>query len=296
MTKLMNTECFKIGCKRKPVEKKCFFFLHNVYFNFLDFNLFVVFDRAFFSKSPIPYSSFLFIIFLYQVVKTKERGYTESNPQVSIIGVGYDRTLGGLEMQLRLRDHLARAFNDQKKTPNDVFKNPRSLQKLFKEAGRLKNVLSANTDHVSQVEGLLDDKDFRLPVTREEFEKMCEDLFERVAKPLEMALASAGLSLEHIDQVILVGAGTRVPKVQEKIQAVVKKELGKSLNTDEAAAMGAVYRAADQSPAFKVKKFLVKDAVLYPVQVRRVQRNSENRALIFHIRSGRSRVQRFAHR
>jgi hypoxia up-regulated 1 len=238
----------------------------------------------------------LFIIFLYQVVKTKERGYTESNPQVSIIGVGYDRTLGGLEMQLRLRDHLARAFNDQKKTPNDVFKNPRSLQKLFKEAGRLKNVLSANTDHVSQVEGLLDDKDFRLPVTREEFEKMCEDLFERVAKPLEMALASAGLSLEHIDQVILVGAGTRVPKVQEKIQAVVKKELGKSLNTDEAAAMGAVYRAADQSPAFKVKKFLVKDAVLYPVQVRRVQRNSENRALIFHIRSGRSRVQRFAHR
>ena len=63
----------------------------------------------------------------------------------------YDRTLGGLEMQLRLRDYLGKKFNDMKKTPNDVFKNPRALAKLFKEAGRLKTVLSANNDHYAQV-------------------------------------------------------------------------------------------------------------------------------------------------
>jgi hypoxia up-regulated 1 len=67
--------------------------------------------------------------------------------------------------------------------------------------------------------------------------------------------------------VILVGAGTRVPKVQERLSERVAMELGKSINTDEAAAMGAVYKAADLSNGFKVKKFLTKDAVLFPIQV-----------------------------
>lgn len=68
-------------------------------------------------------------------------------------------------------------------------------------------------------------------------------------------------------QVILVGAGTRVPKVQEKLTEVVKKELGKNINTDEAAVMGAVYKAADISTGFKVKKFISRDGVLFPIQV-----------------------------
>jgi hypothetical protein len=71
-------------------------------------------------------------------------------------------------------------------------------------------------------------------------------------------------------QVILVGAGTRVPKVQEKLGEIVGMELGKSINTDEAAAMGAVYKAADLSNGFKVKKFLTKDAVLFPIQVNHI--------------------------
>lgn len=63
----------------------------------------------------------------------------------------YDRTLGGLDIQLRLRDYLGKKFNELKKTPNDVFKNSRALAKLFKEAGRVKNILSANNDHYAQV-------------------------------------------------------------------------------------------------------------------------------------------------
>lgn len=71
-------------------------------------------------------------------------------------------------------------------------------------------------------------------------------------------------------QVILVGAGTRVPKVQDKLSEIVGMELGKNINTDEAAAMGAVYKAADLSNGFKVKKFLTKDAVLFPIQVNHI--------------------------
>ena len=64
-----------------------------------------------------------------------------------------------------------------------------------------------------------------------------------------------------------MGAGTRVPKVQELLHAFVDRELGKNLNTDEASAMGAVYRAADLSTGFKVKKFITKDGVLFPIEV-----------------------------
>lgn len=65
----------------------------------------------------------------------------------------------------------------------------------------------------------------------------------------------------------MVGAGTRVPKVQEKLAEYLKMELSKNINTDEAAVMGAVYKAADISTGFKVKKFITKDGVLFPVQV-----------------------------
>ncbi|KAJ8968762.1 hypothetical protein NQ317_012719 [Molorchus minor] len=203
----------------------------------------------------------------YQTVKTKERGYVETHPQASILGVGYDRTLGGLEIQIRLRDYLAKKFNEMKKTKNDVFKNSRAMAKLFKEAGRLKNVLSANTEHYAQIEGLLDEQDFKLIVKREEMEALIKDLLDRVGKPVELALKTAHLTMDVVSQVILVGAGTRVPKVQEYLQKAVGQELSKNINADEAAALGAVYRAADLSTGFKVAKFITKDAVLFPIQV-----------------------------
>ncbi|XP_034462158.1 hypoxia up-regulated protein 1 isoform X3 [Hippoglossus hippoglossus] len=204
-------------------------------------------------------------IVTYQTVKTKEFG---TQPQLQIRGVGFDRGLGGFEMDLRLRDHLAKLFNAQKKSTKDVRENHRAMAKLLKEAQRLKTVLSANMDFMAQVEGLMDDIDFKSKVTRSDFEEMCADLFERVPRPVEEALAVAEMKLDEIEQVILVGGATRVPKVQEVLlKAVGKEELGKNINADEAAAMGAVYQAAALSKAFKVKPFLVRDAAVFPIQV-----------------------------
>lgn len=204
-------------------------------------------------------------IVTYQTVKTKESG---TQPQLQIRGVGFDRTLGGFEMELRLRDHLAKLFNEQKKSTKDVRENMRAMAKLLKEAQRLKTVLSANAEHVAQIEGLMDDIDFKAKVTRAEFEALCPDLFDRVPGPVQQALASSEMSMDEIEQVILVGGATRVPRVQEVLlKAVGKEELGKSINADEAAAMGAVYQAAALSKAFKVKPFLVRDAAVFPIQV-----------------------------
>ncbi|XP_028276515.1 hypoxia up-regulated protein 1 isoform X2 [Parambassis ranga] len=204
-------------------------------------------------------------IVTYQTVKTKESG---TQPQLQIRGVGFDRALGGFEMDLRLRDHLAKLFNEQKKSKKDVRENHRAMAKLLKEAQRLKTVLSANVDFMAQVEGLMDDIDFKAKVTRTEFEELCADLFERVPRPVQEALTAAEMTLDEIEQVILVGGSTRVPKVQEVLlKAVGKEELGKNINADEAAAMGAVYQAAALSKAFKVKPFLVRDAAVFPIQV-----------------------------
>ena len=72
-----------------------------------------------------------------------------------MINFRYDRTLGGLEFQLRLRDYLAEHFNKVKRAKKDVKGDARAMQKLFKEAGRVKQVLSANTEHFAQVAVLL---------------------------------------------------------------------------------------------------------------------------------------------
>lgn len=79
------------------------------------------------------------------------------------------------------------------KTKKDVFKNAKATLKIYKEAERVKNILSANHEIFSQVESLMDDVDFKAKVTRVEFEAMCSDLFERINKPIQDAIKTAEL-------------------------------------------------------------------------------------------------------
>ncbi|XP_078492250.1 hypoxia up-regulated protein 1-like [Ciona intestinalis] len=209
-------------------------------------------------------SSTVATIISYQVVKVNG----VADPQLSVKGVGFDRTLGGLEMELRLRDLLVKLFNEKKKTSSDVTKNPRSMAKLLKEARRLKKVLSANVDHMAQVEGLIDDEDFRAKVTREDFESLCKDLWARVAQPMKDAVEASELTMDLMNQILLVGGGTRVPKVQEiLLKESGKADLGKSINADEAPALGASYQAAAASNVFRVKTFHVKSGAVYPIEI-----------------------------
>lgn len=204
----------------------------------------------------------------FQIVKTKERGFSETHPQAQVIGFGYDRTLGGVELQLKIQDMIADKFSKVKKTKRDPRDVPRAMGKIFKEAGKVKLVLSANKEYTAQIENVLDDEDLRIPFTREEFEVANAGFFERVLHPIKMALKTADITMKSIDQVILFGGSTRVPMVQQKLLEFLEdRELGKSLNTDEAAAMGAVYKAADLSSGFKVKKFITREAVIFPIDV-----------------------------
>ena len=130
----------------------------------------------------------------FNVIKSKENGYLEEVPQLTIKSVAFDRNLGGLEFQIRLRDYFAEKFHE-KHPKIDVRKNPRALTKLFREAERAKHVLSANNEYTAQVEGLVDEIDFKLKITRDQFESLCTDLFDRVRGPIEEALSTSGILL-----------------------------------------------------------------------------------------------------
>jgi len=149
-------------------------------------------------------------------------------------------------MQIRLRDHLAKLFAEQSKKPlTEITSNNRAMSKLFKEAGRLKKVLSANTEHKAQVENVMNDIDLKAMVSRQEFEDLCQDLLgERLTQPIDEAFRSSGYTQTEIDSIIIIGGNTRVPKVQQILNQYFSKELSKSINADEGAAMGAAYQAA----------------------------------------------------
>jgi hypoxia up-regulated 1 len=138
----------------------------------------------------------------FNVVKSKENGYLEEVPQLTIKAVAFDRDLGGLEFQIRLRDYLAKKFQEHHPKIN-LFQHPRALIKLFHEAERAKQVLSANMEYTAQVEGLIDEIDFKHRVTRDQFENLCADLFQRVKRPIEEALNTSGITLVKIIFIIL---------------------------------------------------------------------------------------------
>ena len=112
---------------------------------------------------------------------------------VNVVGVGYDRAIGGTELDRRMREILIEGFNAKHK--RDIRGDKRGMAKLWKEAQRVKAILSANTETVSRVESLAWDIDFKTKVTRADFEHRCEDLKGQFVKPIFEALQTAGLTV-----------------------------------------------------------------------------------------------------
>jgi molecular chaperone DnaK (HSP70) len=181
----------------------------------------------------------------------------------SIRGNGWNANLGGLDFDQRLASHFAAHF--QKKHGSDITKVPRAMARLLESAKRTKEVLSANTETVAMVESLYDDKDFMLPISRAEFEKLSADLLKRITAPIDAALKDAGLTKNQIHAFELVGGGARIPAIQAALKEHFGKELSYSLNSDEAIALGSAFHAAYLSPAFRVKSFSFKD--IYPYKI-----------------------------
>ncbi|KAI7883842.1 heat shock protein 70 family [Mucor mucedo] len=210
-------------------------------------------------------------IVTFSNVETKEGKKTRTAPQLEVRGVGFDRTLGGHELDVRLQTLLADGFMKINKASvkGDIKSSDSAMTRLLKEANRVKQILSANTETTASIENLHEGLDFKLKVTRAELENICKDLIARVRSPIEDALKAANMTVDDIDSVVLVGGGVRVPSVQgQLVDLVGAQKIAKNVNADEAAVLGAAFRGASLSNQFRLSKQIsIKDVTLFPIQV-----------------------------
>lgn len=189
-----------------------------------------------------------------------------SKGQLSVKAAAYDRHLGGRDIDYALIQYFAAEFNA--KYHIDVLSNPKATFRLLASCEKLKKVLSANNEAPLNVESLMNDIDASSKLNRETYEELISGVLDRIALPLQQALAESQVSIDDIDTVELVGGTTRIPAVRARIQAALGgKVLSTTLNQDEAIARGATFAAAFQSPTFRVREFHVHDINQYPIKV-----------------------------
>ena len=133
----------------------------------------------------------------------------------------------------------------KRKLKVDIKDNARAMRRLRTAAERAKRTLSTSAQTSIEIDSLYDGMDFFTSLTRARFEELCQDLFRDTLKPVEKVLRDSKLDKASINEIVLVGGSTRIPKVQSLLsQFFNDKELSKSINPDEAVAYGAAVQAA----------------------------------------------------
>ncbi|KAG2221687.1 hypothetical protein INT45_002725 [Circinella minor] len=185
--------------------------------------------------------------------------------QLTVRGAAYDLHFGGRDFDKVIMDKLAEEFKEKFKI--DVYSNKKAILRLRVAAERCKRVLSANPQAAVNIESIMDDRDVSTIVNRSDFEEWAEGLFGRTADTIQKALENAGLKVEDIDAVEMVGGTTRIPAIKTTISKILNKEISTTLNQDEAVSRGAALQCAMLSPVFKVRDFRVNDICSYPIKL-----------------------------
>ncbi|CAE7297074.1 HSP70-14 [Symbiodinium natans] len=197
----------------------------------------------------------IFSVSIVQFVRGKLRVISEKSDKV-----------GGRDMDECLMREFAAQF--KKKVGCDPLSNKKASFKLEDAVTKTKKILSANSEANLSVECLMEDEDFHSQMTREDFEKMCSPMMDRVKAVLQGAIESAQLELSQIDSVEMVGGGSRVPWVKRLCSQAFGKDLSTTMNQEESVARGCALQAAMLSPLYKVRDFEVKDVSPFGVGLR----------------------------
>ncbi|KAH9554820.1 hypothetical protein CY35_08G082800 [Sphagnum magellanicum] len=154
-----------------------------------------------------------------------------------------DTHLGGEDFDNRMVNHFVQEF--KRKYKKDISGNARALRRLRTACERAKRTLSSTAQTTIEIDSLYEGVDFYSTITRARFEELNMDLFRKCMEPVEKCLRDAKMDKGQVDEVVLVGGSTRIPKVQNLLQDFFNgKELCKSINPDEAVAYGAAVQAA----------------------------------------------------
>ena len=177
---------------------------------------------------------------------------TIDNGVFEVVATNGDTHLGGEDFDQRVMEHFIKVF--EKKNKKDMSKDKRAMQKLRREVEKTKRALSSTHQARLEIEALFDGVDFSESLTRARFEELNADLFKKTLGPVKQVMEDSGLKKTQVDEVVLVGGSTRIPKVQQLMKDYFNgKEPNRGINPDEAVAYGAAVQAAiltgDQSSA-----------------------------------------------
>lgn len=172
-----------------------------------------------------------------------------------------DTHLGGEDFDTVLVEWATEEF--KKKSKVDIKGNARALRRLRNVVERAKRTLSTSTQASIEVDGLADGHDLNIPITRAKFEQLCENLFKKCIAPVEQVMRDSKYSKSEVDDIVLVGGSSRIPRVQQLLREYFNgKELSQGINPDEAVAYGAAVQGAVLSGVNSSK---VNDIVLLDV-------------------------------
>ncbi|XP_042427130.1 heat shock 70 kDa protein 16-like [Zingiber officinale] len=183
--------------------------------------------------------------------------------KMNVLSHAFDANLGGRDFDEVLFNHFTEQFKEQYQI--DVHSNVRASIRLRAACEKLKRVLSANMEAPLNIECLMDEKDVKGYIKREEFERLCTSLFDRLLEPCKRALEHSGLKRDQINTIELVGSGSRIPAITKILTEFFRKEPSRTLNVSECVARGCALHCAMLSPIFKVKDYEVLDSFPFSV-------------------------------
>lgn len=175
--------------------------------------------------------------------------------QMKILSHAFDSNLGGRDFDEILFNHFAAQFKEKYRI--DVYSNLKACIRLRAACEKLKKVLSANAEAPLNIECLMEEKDVKGFIKREEFEDLSCGLIERISAPCRRALADSGLSPEKLHMVEVVGSGSRIPAITKMLSSLFGRETSRTINVSECVARGCALQCAMLSPAFRVKEYEV---------------------------------------
>ncbi|KAG4034553.1 hypothetical protein MFRU_003g05110 [Monilinia fructicola] len=202
--------------------------------------------------------------------------FNKTIQEVQVLGSSWDRTLGGDALNAVIVDHMIAQFVESPKaekvsaTAEKVQAHGRAAAKLWKEAERLRQILSANANTQASFEGLYEDVDFKYKISRAEFETLAESHAARIGTVIEKALYLADIEITDLDSIILHGGAIRTPFVQKELEKIAggPEKIRTNVNADEAAVFGAGFRGAGLSPSFRVKEIRSSDGASYAAGIK----------------------------
>merc|ERR1712121_625913 len=167
---------------------------------------------------------------------------TIDNGVFEVVSTDGDTHLGGEDFDQRVMEHFIKLY--KKKKGKDLRKDVRAVQKLRREVEKAKRALSSAHQVRVEVESLIDGEDFSETLTRAKFEELNMDLFRGTLKPVQKVLEDSDMTKKDINEIVLVGGSTRIPKVQQLVKEFFnEKEPSRGINPDEAVAYGAAVQA-----------------------------------------------------